>query len=170
MALNRLDQLYRAVILDHSKTPRHKGKLDQVDAVMELRNPTCGDEIQVQIKLDKNKERVEDVAFDGQGCTISMASASMMTQAIIGKSLDEVNHLYTTFSEMVQGNQPKSMDELGDAMMLEGVTKNPDRVRCATLSLYALDKELMNKGKRIDLESSEEIHAYSLDLISIIII
>lgn len=158
MALNKLDNLYRAVILDHSKTPRHKGKLDQVDAVMELRNPTCGDEIQVQIKLDDNKDRVEDVAFDGQGCTISMASASMMTQSILGKTLEEVNHLYSTFSEMVQGNEPDSMDELGDAMMLEGVTKFPARVRCATLSWKALNKALMNQGKGIDLEASEEIH------------
>ncbi len=157
MGLSRLDTLYRAVILDHSKSPRHKGKLDQVDAVMELRNPTCGDEIQVQIKLDDEGHRVEDVAFDGQGCTISMASASMMTQAIIGKELDEVKELYSTFSEMVQGNEPSGVDKLGDAMMLEGVTKFPTRIRCATLSWKALNKALKNQGKGLDPNLSEEI-------------
>lgn len=158
MALSRLDNLYRAVILDHSKTPRHKGQLDQVDAVMELRNPTCGDEIQVQIKLDEAGHRVEDVAFDGQGCTISMASASMMTQAIIGKELGEVKDLYNTFSQMVQGNDPEGTDKLGDAMMLEGVTKFPTRVRCATLSWKALNKALQNQGKGLDENLSEEIY------------
>lgn len=158
MALNKLDTLYRAVILDHSKTPRHKGKLDQVDAVMELRNPTCGDEIQVQIKLDDDGKLVEDVAFDGQGCTISMASASMMTQAIIGKDLDQVKELYTTFSEMVQGQEPQHKEKLGDAMMLEGVTKFPTRIRCATLSWKALNKALENQGKGLVDYQSEEIY------------
>lgn len=158
MALNKLDTLYKAVILDHSKTPRHKGQLDQVDAVMELRNPTCGDEIQVQIKLDDQGEKVEDVAFDGQGCTISMASASMMTQAIIGQDLDTVKNLYQTFSEMVQGNQPSDKEQLGDAMMLEGVTKFPTRVRCATLSWKALNKALENQGKGLVDYQSEDIY------------
>lgn len=158
MGLSRLDTLYRAVILDHSKSPRHKGKLDQVDAVMELRNPTCGDEIQVQIKLDEEGNRVEEVAFDGQGCTISMASASMMTQAILGKELGEVKELYSTFSEMVQGNEPSGVDKLGDAMMLEGVTKFPTRIRCATLSWKALNKALQNQGKGLDQNLSEDIY------------
>lgn len=158
MGLTRLDQLYRAVILDHSKDPRHKGQLDRVDAVMALRNPTCGDEIQVQVKLDDQGQVIQDVSFDGQGCTISMASASMMTEAIIGKSLDQVKDLYQTFSDLVQGKEPDQADDLGDAVMLEGVRQFPSRVRCATLSWKALNKALENTGSSLDENTSEDIY------------
>ena len=158
MGLTRLDQLYRAVILDHSKDPRHKGQLDRVDAVMALRNPTCGDEIQVQVKLDDQGQVIQDVSFDGQGCTISMASASMMTEAIIGKSLDQVKDLYQTFSDLVQGKEPDQADDLGDAVMLEGVRQFPSRVRCATLSWKALNKALENTGSGLDENTSEDIY------------
>ena len=158
MGLTRLDQLYRAVILDHSKDPRHKGQLDRVDAVMALRNPTCGDEIQVQVKLDDQGQVIQDVSFDGQGCTISMASASMMTEAIMGKSLDQVKDLYQTFSDLVQGKEPDQADDLGDAVMLEGVRQFPSRVRCATLSWKALNKALENTGSSLDENTSEDIY------------
>ena len=158
MGLTRLDQLYRAVILDHSKDPRHKGQLDRVDAVMALRNPTCGDEIQVQVKLDDQGQVIQDVSFDGQGCTISMASASMMTEAIIGKSLDQVKDLYQTFSDLVQGKEPDQADDLGDAVMLEGVRQFPSRGRCATLSWKALNKALENTGSSLDENTSEDIY------------
>ena len=158
MGLTRLDQLYRAVILDHSKDPRHKGQLDRVDAVMALRNPTCGDEIQVQVKLDDQGQVIQDVSFDGQGCTISMASASMMTEAIMGKTLDQVKDLYQTFSDLVQGKEPDQADDLGDAVMLEGVRQFPSRVRCATLSWKALNKALENTGSSLDENTSEDIY------------
>ncbi|EKU93144.1 NifU-like protein [Alloiococcus otitis] len=158
MGLTRLDQLYRAVILDHSKDPRHKGQLDRVDAVMALRNPTCGDEIQVQVKLDDQGQVIQDVSFDGQGCTISMASASMMTEAIVGKSLDQVKDLYQTFSDLVQGKEPEQTEDLGDAVMLEGVRQFPSRVRCATLSWKALNKALENTGSGLDENTSEDIY------------
>lgn len=158
MGLTRLDQLYRAVILDHSKDPRHKGQLDRVDAVMALRNPTCGDEIQVQVKLDDQGQVIQDVSFDGQGCTISMASASMMTEAIMGKSLDQVKDLYQTFSDLVQGKEPDQAEDLGDAVMLEGVRQFPSRVRCATLSWKTLNKALENTGSGLDENTSEDIY------------
>ena len=158
MGLTRLDQLYRAVILDHSKDPRHKGQLDRVDAVMALRNPTCGDEIQVQVKLDDQGQVIQDVSFDGQGCTISMASASMMTEAIMGKSLDQVKDLYLTFSDLVQGKEPDQAEDLGDAVMLEGVRQFPSRVRCATLSWKTLNKALENTGSGLDENTSEDIY------------
>ena len=158
MGLTRLDQLYRAVILDHSKDPRHKGQLDRVDAVMALRNPTCGDEIQVQVKLDDQGQVIQDVSFDGQGCTISMVSASMMTEAIMGKSLDQVKDLYQTFSDLVQGKEPDQTEDLGDAVMLEGVRQFPSRVRCATLSWKTLNKALENTGSGLDENTSEDIY------------
>jgi len=148
MGLSKLNNLYRAVILDHSKSPRNKGTLEKADAVIELKNPTCGDLIQVQVKLDG--DQVSDVKFDGSGCTISMSSASMMTEAIKGRNLSEVKDLYFKFSDLVQGKDVGSTEELGDAEMLEGVSKFPTRVRCATLSWKALNKALENNGTGLD--------------------
>ncbi len=145
MALTKLDQLYRAVILDHSQNPRRRGELDKATAQIELKNPTCGDVIQVQLNIENNK--ITDVRFDGSGCTISMASASMMTDAIIGKSLDEALMLSKEFSGLVQGEDPEHEDELGDAMMLSGVAKFPARIKCATLSWKALEKALADKDQ-----------------------
>jgi len=140
MALTKLDQLYRAVILDHSQHPRRRGELDKATTQIELKNPTCGDVIQVQLEIENNK--ITDVRFDGSGCTISMASASMMTDAIVGKSLDEALALSKEFSGLVQGEDPEHEDDLGDAMMLSGVAKFPARIKCATLSWKALEKAL----------------------------
>lgn len=156
MALSKLDQLYRAVILDHSQTPKHKGTLDDADAMLELKNPTCGDLIQVQLKL--GNDRVEDVKFDGTGCTISMASASMMTDVIMGKTLEEVEELYNTFSELVQGQDPESAKKLGDAKLLEGVSKFPTRIRCATLSWKAMNRALETRSTGVDGQISHEVN------------
>lgn len=157
MALTKLDQLYRAVILDHSKNPRHMGHLDQVDATIELKNPTCGDLIGVELKLEEDV--VKDVRFNGSGCTISMASASMMTEAVIGKSLDEVKALYQDFSNLVQGQEAKDEKGLGDAIMLQGVSKFPTRIRCATLSWKALNRAIETGGSGVDGQiKHEEIH------------
>lgn len=145
MALTKLDQLYRAVILDHSQHPRRRGELDKATTQIELKNPTCGDVIQVQLEIENNK--IKDVRFDGSGCTISMASASMMTDAIIGKSLDEALSLSEEFSGLVQGEDPEHEDDLGDAMMLSGVAKFPARIKCATLSWKALEKALADKDQ-----------------------
>ncbi|WP_368645951.1 Fe-S cluster assembly sulfur transfer protein SufU [Alkalibacterium putridalgicola] len=145
MALTKLDQLYRAVILDHSQNPRRRGELDKATTQIELKNPTCGDVIQVQLELENNI--IKDVRFDGSGCTISMASASMMTDAILGKSLDEVLMLSKEFSGLVQGEDPEHEDDLGDAMMLSGVAKFPARIKCATLSWKALEKALADKDQ-----------------------
>ncbi|SFC34053.1 nitrogen fixation protein NifU [Alkalibacterium subtropicum] len=145
MALTKLDQLYRAVILDHSQNPRRRGELDKATTKIELKNPTCGDVIQVQLEITDNN--ITDVRFDGSGCTISMASASMMTDAILGKSLDEALTLSAEFSGLVQGEDPEHEDDLGDAMMLSGVAKFPARIKCATLSWKALEKALADKDQ-----------------------
>lgn len=155
MALTKLDQLYRAVILDHSKSPRRRGELDKATTKIELRNPTCGDVIQVQLALEDNK--ITDVRFDGSGCTISMASASMMTDAILNKTIEEALSLSEDFSELVQGNEPDNQNALGDAMMLSGVAKFPARIKCATLSWKALEKALANDGTGVDGQLSHDI-------------
>lgn len=154
MALTKLDQLYRAVILDHSQSPRRRGVLDEKTTQIELRNPTCGDVIQVQLNVQNGI--VKDVRFDGSGCTISMASASMMTEAIIGKPVDEALKLSEEFSQVVQGNDVEHEQELGDAMMLSGVSKFPARIKCATLSWKALEKALANQGTGVDGQLKHE--------------
>ena len=96
MALSKLDSLYMAVVADHSKHPHHQGQIEDVDQI-QLNNPTCGDVIQLSVKFDEN-DRVEDIAFVNSGCTISTASASMMTDAVMGKTKEEVEELAQVFS------------------------------------------------------------------------
>ena len=95
MALSKLDSLYMAVVADHSKHPHHQGQIEDVDQI-QLNNPTCGDVIQLSVKFDEN-DRVEDIAFVNSGCTISTASASMMTDAVMGKTKEEVEELAQVF-------------------------------------------------------------------------
>ena len=140
MALSKLDSLYMAVVSDHSKSPRHHGTLPGVER-LELHNPTCGDVIELSVQFDQ-EGRVEDIAFDGSGCTISTASASMMTQAVIGKSEKDVLELAEIFSQMVQGQEDGQQEKLGDAALLKGVAKFPQRIKCATLSWNAVKKAI----------------------------
>lgn len=139
MALSRLDSLYMAVVSEHSKSPRHHGSLSGVEK-LELHNPTCGDVIELSVKIEDNV--ITDIAFDGVGCTISTASASMMTEAVLGKSLEQAQELAEVFSQMVQGQQNDKQKELGDAALLAGVAKFPQRIKCATLSWNALKKAM----------------------------
>ena len=125
MALSRLDSLYMAVVADHSKSPHHHGVLPDVEQ-LQLNNPTCGDVINLSVK------------FDGDGCTISTASSSMMTDAVIGKTKEEALELAEIFSLMIQGNHKVDEDKLGEAKLLAGVSKFPQRIKCATLSWNAL--------------------------------
>lgn len=139
MALSRLDNLYRQVILDHSSHPHHHGVLDESTTEIEMNNPTCGDVIQLQMKLTPENV-IEDIRFDGSGCSISTASTSMMTDAVIGKTTDEALSLINHFSELVQGKDVANLEALGDAAMLGGVAKFPARIKCATLGWKALER------------------------------
>lgn len=145
MALSKLDSLYMAVVTEHSKSPRHKGKLDGVEA-LQLHNPTCGDVIELSLKLEK--DIITDIAFDGVGCTISTASASMMTEAVLGKSIHQARELADTFSRLVQGQEVNEQEQLGDASLLAGVAKFPQRIKCATLSWNALKKALDRQAEQ----------------------
>ncbi|NQJ71747.1 SUF system NifU family Fe-S cluster assembly protein [Streptococcus suis] len=143
MALSRLDSLYMAVVSEHSKSPRHRGSLDGVEK-LELHNPTCGDVIELSVKIEKDV--ITDIAFDGVGCTISTASASMMTEAVLGKEIGQIQELAEIFSQMVQGQEDTRQKELGDASLLAGVAKFPQRIKCATLPWNALKKALERSG------------------------
>ncbi len=135
-----LDELYREIILDHYRSPRNRGSLDQPSATSEGDNPLCGDE--VRIDLDIRGGRIFDVRFAGRGCSISQASASMMTEAIKGLSLVEVESLFEMFKGMMYGADEVDVEALGDLEALQGVRKFPVRVKCATLAWNTLQEAL----------------------------
>ncbi|MGY3725210.1 nitrogen fixation protein NifU [Granulicatella balaenopterae] len=146
MALSKLDNLYRQVILDHSSHPRNKGIVnDPAVHTIEFNNPTCGDVIQLQLTIDQDG-RISNVKFDGHGCSISTASASMMTLAILNKTVDEALEMAETFSQMVQGQEVDD-EALGDAALLSGVSKFPARIKCATLAWKALERSIEEQRK-----------------------
>ena len=142
MSFNQLDTLYRQVIMDHYKRPRNKGILEDGSLTIDMNNPTCGDRIRLTLKINDGK--VDDIKFDGEGCSISMASASMMTQAIKGKDIETALKLSQIFSDMIQGKDFDETVDLGDIVALQGVSKFPARIKCATLAWKAMEKGLKN--------------------------
>ena len=146
MSFNNLDQLYRSVIMDHYKNPRNKGSLEENSVTIDMNNPTCGDRIHLTLKL--NGDIVEDAKFDGEGCSISMSSASMMTQIVKGKKLDEALELAGIFSKMMMGEEVDvDKYDLGDVEALQGVAKFPARIKCATLAWKAMEKGVNEEKK-----------------------
>jgi nitrogen fixation NifU-like protein len=145
-----LEDLYREIILDHYRTPRNRGELDTPPAVRsDGHNPLCGDEITVYLAVDGQGDDavVSDVKISGQGCSISQSSASMMSQAVIGKDVGEVRALLRRFKSMmsIEGieEQPGDADiELGDLEALQGVVKFPVRIKCAVLGWNTLAQAL----------------------------
>lgn len=133
----QLDDLYRRVIMDHYKNPRNRGTLDDEALTINLNNPTCGDRITLQLQVEGDV--VKQAKFTGEGCSISMSSASMMTEAVKGKTTQEALALAEKFSSLVKG-ETAEFDELEDIEALTGVTKFPARIKCATLSWNALRK------------------------------
>ncbi|EPE60784.1 SUF system FeS assembly protein, NifU family [Exiguobacterium sp. S17] len=138
MSFKNLDMLYRQVIMDHYKNPRNRGVIEN-GVTIDLNNPTCGDSLRLQLQVED--EIVKDAKFEGEGCSISLASASMMTQIVKGKSVDEALQLANIFSQMVQGKDyDTDTFDLGDIEALSGVSKFPARIKCATLAWKALEK------------------------------
>lgn len=145
MSSNNLDQLYRRVIMDHYKTPRNKGALENNSVNIEMNNPTCGDRIQLTLQVEDGI--VKDAKFDGEGCSISMASASMMTQAVKGQEIDTALKLSHIFSDMMLGKDYDDSIDLGDIEALQGVSQFPARIKCATLAWKAMEKGVQNEEK-----------------------
>jgi nitrogen fixation protein NifU and related proteins len=134
-----LQSLYQQVILEHYRRPRGRGELPDADVEVHMNNPTCGDEIVLQLKVEA--DRIEAVRFRGQGCSISQAAASMMSQLLEGRSLREADALAERFTEMMHGSEEAARDkELGDLRALAGVSKFPVRVKCALLAWNALQE------------------------------
>ncbi|HSI65900.1 MAG TPA: SUF system NifU family Fe-S cluster assembly protein [Planococcus sp. (in: firmicutes)] len=145
MSSRNLDQLYRQVIMDHYKTPRNKGSLENDSINIEMNNPTCGDRIQLTMQVEDGI--VKDAKFDGEGCSISMASASMMTEAVKGHEVDTALKLSKIFSDMMLGKEYDDSIDLGDIEALQGVSQFPARIKCATLAWKAMEKGVQNEEK-----------------------
>ena len=139
MSSINLDTLYRQVIMDHYQHPRNRGKFDNDALTIEMNNPSCGDRIYLQFQLDGDV--IKDIKFTGEGCSISLASASMMTEAVKGKTIEEALNLSDLFSQMMLG---KDVDTkkfgLADIEALQGVSQFPARIDCATLSWKAMER------------------------------
>ena len=133
----QMDQLYQEIILDHYKNPHGRGLRDPYDAESFQVNPTCGDEVTLRVKLDG--EKVVDVSYEGQGCSISQASTSVLTDLVVGRSVGEAFKTLDAFTELMQGRgqvEPNE-DVLEDAVAFAGVSKYPARVKCALLGWMA---------------------------------
>ncbi len=154
-----LKELYQEIILDHGKNPRNLRKTKNFNKDAKGHNPLCGDKVHIFLKLNDNK-KLEDISFEGQGCAISMASASIMTDLLKGKEEKEVKEIVTDFLEMIkEKNEIKTNllkdDEKTKLMCLSGVKQYPMRVKCATLSWHTLTSAIDKSQNEINSESLE---------------
>ncbi len=135
----RLEQMYQDVILDHYKHPHHRGLREPFAAEVHHVNPTCGDEVTLRVSLSDDGEQVTDVSYDGQGCSISQAATSVLTDLVVGRTVGDALKTVTAFTEMVssRGTIAGDEDTLGDAVAFAGVSKYPARVKCALLGWLA---------------------------------
>ena len=153
-----LKELYQEIILEHGKNPRNLRKTENYNKDAKGHNPLCGDKVHVYLKLDENK-KVVDISFEGEGCAISMASASIMTDLVKGKEEKEVKEIVEDFLEMIKeksqlDNKNLKEDEKTKLMCLSGVKQYPMRVKCATLSWHTLTSAIDNTQEEINTEKS----------------
>ena len=153
-----LKDLYQEIILDHGKNPRNLRKTENFNKDAKGHNPLCGDKVHVYLKLDEDK-KVQDISFEGQGCAISMASASIMTDLLKNKKEKEVKEIVKDFLEMIKDKPDLNTkilqeDEKTKLMCLSGVKQYPMRVKCATLSWHTLTSAINNTQEEINTESN----------------
>jgi nitrogen fixation protein NifU and related proteins len=145
-----LNDLYQQVILDHSKSPRNFHKMDGANRTAEGNNPLCGDQVTVYLKLEE--DRIQDISFIGQGCAISKAAASMMTDFLKGKTVAEAQAVFDKFQQMVTTGR-KDAEELGKLAVFANVHKFPLRVKCAVLAWHAMSASLAGKAEPVSTEN-----------------
>jgi len=151
-------ELYQEIILDHGKNPRNSRKIENYNKEAKGYNPLCGDKVHVYLKLNVSK-KIEDISFEGQGCAISMASASIMTDLIKGKEEFEVKEIVNDFLDMIKEKDELNNNILHDddktkLMCLSGVKQYPMRVKCATLSWHTLISAINNSQEKINTENN----------------
>ena len=152
-----LKELYQEIILDHGKNPRNLGKFDNFNKDAKGHNPLCGDKVHLFLKLDENK-KVDDISFEGEGCAISMASASIMTDLMKGKSEKDAKEIIEKFLDMIKekdniDTKLLEEDEKTKLMSLGGVKNYPMRVKCATLSWHTLVSAFDDKKEEVKTEN-----------------
>ena len=151
-----IKELYQEIILDHGKNPRNLGKTENYNKDAKGHNPLCGDKVHIFLVLDKNK-KIKDISFEGSGCAISMASASILTDLIKGKEENEIKEIVRDFLEMIKTkenleNKSLTEDDITKLMCLSGVKQYPMRVKCATLAWHTLTSAIENKKEEINIE------------------
>jgi nitrogen fixation protein NifU and related proteins len=147
--MNGLKELYREVILDHNKSPRNFGRIEDADRVVNGVNPLCGDKITLYVKLDG--DRIDDVRFEGTGCAISIASSSLMTERVKGSTVEETLELFDDVHDMLTGSYEPD-ERMEKLAALAGVREFPSRVKCASLAWHALKSALTDEGNQISTE------------------
>ena len=145
-----IKDLYQEIIVDHNRNPRNFGVIADADKTMEGFNPLCGDKLKLYIKIDG--QNISDIAFDGTGCAISVASASLMTDAMKGKSIDEAETLFNNFHSLITTENEIDSDHLGKLAVLAGVKNFPARVKCASLCWHTLRSALIGDDKPVTTE------------------
>jgi len=153
----RLEQMYQDVILDHYKHPQHRGLREPFGAQVCHVNPVCGDEVTLRVALSDDGATVADISYDGQGCSISQAATSVLTQQVIGQSVPEALNTINAFTEMVssRGSVEGDEDVLGDGVAFSGVAKYPARVKCALLGWMAFKDALAQASAALEEVSDE---------------
>jgi nitrogen fixation protein NifU and related proteins len=148
-----MEQMYQEVILDHYKHPHHRGLREPFGAEVRHVNPTCGDEVTLRVALSDDGEQVMDVSYDGQGCSISQAATSVLTDLVIGRPVGDALKTVAAFSEMIasRGNVEGDEDVLGDGIAFAGVAKYPARVKCALLGWMAFKDAVVQASPELDL-------------------
>jgi nitrogen fixation NifU-like protein len=163
--MSMLSQLYQEVIIDHNRNPRNFGRMENPDRTAEGYNPLCGDQLVLYLRFDP-EGRIGAVAFDGSGCAISVASASLMTEYMKGRTMEEAERLFECFQGMVTDveHQAEPSVELGKLAVLAGVREFPSRVKCATLSWHTLRAALHGDGQEVSTETeSAEDEQYAAE-------
>ncbi len=150
--MSDLEDLYQEIILDHNKRPRNHGKLEVSNRTAEGFNPLCGDHVDISINVEDGI--VKEVAFEGSGCAISTASASIMTEELKGKTLAEAKELFKKFHSMITGEERETTEEtgLGKLDVFSGVCRYPARVKCATLAWHTVNAALDGDGEAVSTE------------------
>lgn len=148
-----LKDLYQEVIVDHNRNPHNFGKIEHPDRMVEGFNPLCGDRLNLYVNFAGDK--IKDISFDGSGCAISVASASLMTDAMKGKTVAEAEQMFNLFHDQVMNendNQPEHVEKLGKLAALLGVKDYPARVKCATLCWHTLHSALQGDQETVTTE------------------
>jgi nitrogen fixation NifU-like protein len=147
----KLEQMYQEIILDHYRAPQNRGLREPFDAEVHHVNPTCGDEITLRLRLSDDRDTVDDISYEAQGCSISQASVSVMTELLIGRTVDEGLEVASDFLELMQsrGSVQPDEDVLEDAVAFAGVSKYPARVKCALLGWMAWKDALAQAGASV---------------------